>query len=519
MIPFAAITMLACARIGAVVTVVFGGFSAQALSARIIDAQAKVLITADASSRATKPILLKDVADSAIQICVESGMDLKCLVFENFQRQHCTMTEGRDVWYSDAVSHLTGDQLHTCPIEWMDSEDPLFLLYTSGSTGKPKAILHTTGGYMVYAGTTFKYTFDYHESDVYFCTADVGWITGHSYLVYGPLFHGATSVLYEGLPNYPTASRWWEIIEKYHVTIFYTAPTAIRSLMQLGDDHVNKCNLDSLRVLGSVGEPINAEAWRWFYEVVGKGKADIVDTWWQTETGGHMITPLPGCTPQKPGSATLPFFGIQPAILDPTTLEEKTGVTEGLLAIKAPWPSMARTIYGDQGRYEQTYFIVDGYYMTGDGAQRDSDGYIWITGRVDDVMNISGHRIGTSEVEEAVNSHPAVVESAVVGVPHDVKGEAIYVFITFHDGTNITPELLNEVKTTIRTVIGPLASPDFLHPAQTGLPKTRSGKIVRRILRKIAAGTIGDLGDISTLVNPDVVDELLESQAKWVKRA
>ncbi|EPY31538.1 acetyl-CoA synthetase [Angomonas deanei] len=444
-----------------------------------------------------------------------------CLVFNNSNHQNnhlCPMMEGRDVWYHEAVAALPEELLQSCPIEWMNAEDPLFLLYTSGSTGKPKAILHTTAGYMVYAGTTFKYTFDYHERDVYFCTADVGWITGHSYLVYGPLLHGATSVLYEGLPNYPTASRWWEIIEKYQVSIFYTAPTAIRSLMQLGDHHVNKCNLDSLRVLGSVGEPINAEAWRWFYEVVGKGKADIVDTWWQTETGGHMITPLPGCTPLKPGCASLPFFGIQPVLLDPLSMEEKTGVTEGLLAIKAPWPGIARTLYNEPQKFEETYFSAKGgYYITGDGARRDSDGYIWITGRVDDVMNISGHRIGTSEVEDAVNKHPAVVESAVVGVPHDVKGESIYVFLTFRENTTITPKLLQEVKNTVRTVIGPLATPDVLHPAQTGLPKTRSGKIIRRVLRKIATEKYDDLGDVSTMANPEVIKDLIAAREKYIK--
>ncbi|EPY22660.1 acetyl-CoA synthetase [Strigomonas culicis] len=426
------------------------------------------------------------------------------------------MKEGRDTWYSDAVADLSHDQHTECPIEWMDAEDPLFLLYTSGSTGTPKAILHTTGGYMVYAGSTFKYTFDYHLDDVYFCTADIGWITGHSYVVYGPMLHAATSVLYEGLPNYPSASRWWELVEKHHVSLFYTAPTAIRSLMQLGDEHVTKCNRSSLRVLGTVGEPINAEAWRWYYETVGERHVDIVDTWWQTETGGHMVTPLPGCTPQKPGSATLPFFGIVPAILDPMTHKKKEGVVDGLLTIEKPWPGIARTIYNDHDRYEATYFAADGYYMTGDGAQRDADGYIWITGRVDDVLNVSGHRIGTSEVEDAVNRHPAVVESAVVPVPHDIKGESIYVYVTFQKETAVTAKVLDEVKANVRKIIGPLATPDYIQPAQTGLPKTRSGKIVRRVLRKIATKKYDDLGDVSTLMNPEVVKELIAAQAQWV---
>ena len=518
MIPAAAIAMLACARIGAVMTVVFAGFSAQALSARIQDAQAKLLITADASSRGQKPILLKDVADEALLACEAAGFSVPCLVVENFKRQHCTMTEGRDTWLGDALAKLSEQERAECPVEWMEAEDTLFLLYTSGSTGKPKAIVHTTGGYMVYASTTFKYSFDYHMEDIYFCTADVGWITGHSYVVYGPMINCATSVLYEGVPNYPDYSRWWQLVEKYKVSIFYTAPTAIRSLMQAGDEYVTKCDRSSLRILGSVGEPINVEAWKWFRNFAGEGHCDVSDTWWQTETGGHMITPLPGCTPMKPGSASLPCFGIEPAILDPVKLTESEGVAEGLLVIKNPWPGMARTIYNDHARFEQTYFNVNGFYMTGDGARRDPDGYYWITGRVDDVLNVSGHRIGTSEVEDAVNVHPAVVESAVVGIPHPIKGESIYVFLTFHEGTVVTPELLNEVKATVRKVIGPLATPDVLHPAQEGLPKTRSGKIVRRVLRKIATRQDDDLGDTSTLANPDVVAALKRSRAEWVEK-
>ncbi|CBZ34254.1 acetyl-CoA synthetase, putative, partial [Leishmania donovani] len=509
MIPFAAVAMLACARIGAVITVIFGGFSAQALSSRLKDAQAKLLITADASARGTKPIPLKDVADEALKECEEEGMSIACLVAENMNRQSCKMKEGRDTWYGDALARLTPEQHEECPVEWMGAEDVLFLLYTSGSTGKPKAIVHTTAGYMVYASTTFMYSFDYHMDDVYFCTADIGWITGHSYVVYGPMIHCATSVLFEGVPNYPDYSRWWQLVEKYKVSILYTAPTAIRSLMQAGDDYVKVGNRSTLRVLGSVGEPINVEAWKWLRDVGGEGHCDVSDTWWQTETGGHMITPMPGCTPMKPGSATLPFFGVQPVILDPMKLHEKQGPAEGLLAIRAPWPGMARTIYGDHARFEKTYFGVDGYYMTGDGARRDSDGYYWITGRVDDVLNVSGHRIGTSEIEDAVNTHPAVVESAVVGFPHNIKGEGIYVFLTFRQGTEVTPELLAAVKATVRKVIGPLATPDVMQVARVGLPKTRSGKIVRRILRKVSAGQYTELGDTSTLANPDVVEDLI----------
>ncbi|CAJ1988963.1 acetyl CoA synthetase [Leishmania donovani] len=516
MIPFAAVAMLACARIGAVASVIFGGFSAQAIVTRVTDCSPKLIITADASSRGDKPILLKTIADQALDDCSVLGCNVPCLVFENMNRQSCKMKEGRDTWYGDALARLTPEQHEECPVEWMDAEDVLFLLYTSGSTGKPKAIVHTTAGYMVYASTTFMYSFDYHMDDVYFCTADIGWITGHSYVVYGPMIHCATSVLFEGVPNYPDYSRWWQLVEKYKVSILYTAPTAIRSLMQAGDDYVKVGNRSTLRVLGSVGEPINVEAWKWLRDVGGEGHCDVSDTWWQTETGGHMITPMPGCTPMKPGSATLPFFGVQPVILDPMKLHEKQGPAEGLLAIRAPWPGMARTIYGDHARFEKTYFGVDGYYMTGDGARRDSDGYYWITGRVDDVLNVSGHRIGTSEIEDAVNTHPAVVESAVVGFPHNIKGEGIYVFFTFRQGTEVTPELLAAVKATVRKVIGPLATPDVLHPAQEGLPKTRSGKIVRRILRKIATHNDDDLGDTSTLADPTVVEALKRSRAKWV---
>nr|CAJ2473732.1 unnamed protein product [Leishmania braziliensis] len=519
MIPCAAVAMLACARIGAVASVIFGGFSAQAIVTRVVDCKPKLIITADASSRGAKPILLKAIVDEALEDCSVLGCNVPCLVFENVNREGCKMKEGRDTWCSDAVARLTPEQHLECPVEWMEAEDVLFLLYTSGSTGKPKAIEHTTAGYMVYAATTFKYSFDYHMDDVYFCTADVGWITGHSYVVYGPMIHCATSVLFEGVPSYPDYSRWWQLIEKYKVSIFYTAPTAIRSLIQAGDNYAKACDRSTLRVLGSVGEPINVEAWKWLREVGGEGHCDVSDTWWQTETGGHMITPMPGCTPMKPGSATLPFFGIEPVILDPMKLHEKNGPADGLLAIRAPWPGMARTIFGDHARFEQTYFSVDGYYLTGDGARRDADGYYWITGRVDDVLNVSGHRIGTSEIEEAVNSHPAVVESAAVGFPQSIKGEGIYVFLTFQQGTEVAPELLAAVKATVRKVIGPLATPDVLHPAQEGLPKTRSGKIVRRVLRKIATHNDDDFGDTSTLADPTVVDALKRSRAKWVDRS
>lgn len=423
------------------------------------------------------------------------------------------MTAGRDVWYSDAMDQVTTvDET----IEWVDAEHPLFLLYTSGSTGKPKGLLHTTGGYMVYAGTTFQNSFDYHKGDVYFCTGDIGWITGHTYLTWGPLLQGATSVIFEGIPTWPSPERWWFIVDKYKVTQFYTAPTAIRALMKSGDEPVKRSQRTTLRVLGSVGEPINYEAWLWYYNVVGNQQCDIVDTWWQTETGGHMIAPLPGNTPLKPSSASLPCFGVQPAILDCNTLTEVEGPAEGLLVIKHPWPGQARTIYKDHERFEQVYYNVDGYYMTGDGARRDADGYYWLTGRVDDVLNVSGHRLGTSEIECAINMHPQVVESAVVGIPHDIKGEGIYAYVVFKPDVEVTKQLLDQVRATVRNEIGAIASPDVVQPA-VGLPKTRSGKIMRRILRKIAAGQLDELGDVSTLAEPHVVEELVELKKKWVK--
>ncbi|KAH9593417.1 Acetyl-coenzyme A synthetase [Trypanosoma melophagium] len=511
MVPFAVQVMLAAARIGAVVSVVFAGFSAQALAARILDSKSKLIVTADASARGEKPIPLKKVVNDAIAECEKNGFNLKSLVLNRYNRGDVVMKEGRDAWYDDVVKTMTEEQLSDCPVEWVGAEDPLFMLYTSGSTGKPKAILHTTAGYMVYAATTFKYSFDYHLDDVYFCTADIGWITGHSYLVYGPMLNAATSVLFEGIPTYPTPSRWWELVDRHGVTIFYTAPTAIRSLMRYGDEPVLRTSRRTLRVLGSVGEPINVEAWHWYHDVVGGRHADLVDTWWQTETGGHLITPLPGCTPLKPGSASLPFFGVAPLLLRADTHEVLPGAGDGLLAVGRPWPGQARTVFGDHSRYEQVYFPFDSCYLTGDAARRDADGYYWITGRVDDVLNVSGHRIGTSEVEDAVNTHPDVVESAVVGVPHDIKGEGIYVFVTFHEHVKVDKALLEAVRATVRIVIGPVATPDRIHPAQGGLPKTRSGKIVRRILRKIAAGIYKDFGDITTLADQNVVAKLIET--------
>ena len=465
--------------------------------------------------RADKPIHLKKIVDEALAECEAQGLVVKTIVYERHGRENVPMKPGRDVWYQDVVGAVTTAD-HS--VEWVESEDPLFMLYTSGSTGKPKGLVHTTGGYMVFAATTFRFTFDYHPNDVFFCTADIGWITGHSYVTYGPLLNAATSMIFEGVPTYPSASRWWDIVDKYKVTQFYTAPTAIRSLMKFGDDAVKRTKRTTLRVLGSVGEPINREAWKWYYEVVGEKRADICDTWWQTETGGHMITPLPGNTPMKPGSATLPFFGIVPTLLNPATNEEVVGAGEGLLMIKAPWPGQARTIYGDHERYEQVYFPpISPFYMTGDGARRDEDGYYWLTGRVDDVVNVSGHRLGTSEIECAINTNPHVVESAVVGVPHDIKGEGIYAYVTFKPEVEISQKIIDSVRATVRSVIGPLASPDAVHPAH-GLPKTRSGKIMRRILRKIAVDALDELGDVSTLADPHVVDELIALKKQWVKK-
>ena len=505
------VAMLACARLGAVCNVVFGGFSAQALGSRMKDAKSAVLITAEGTFRGNKPIQLKKIADEAVADCKAAGLNVRQIVYERHGREGVPMEPGRDAWYQDLMEGVAADQF----VEWVPSEHPLFMLYTSGSTGNPKGLVHTTGGYMVYAGTTFKHTFDIKpDSDIYFSSADIGWITGHSYLTFGPLLNRATSILFEGIPTFPTPSRWWEIVDKYKVTIFYTAPTAIRSLIKEGDAWVAKSSLSSLRILGSVGEPINAAAWEWYYRVIGRERCDIVDTWWQTETGGHMITPLPGCTPLKPGSATLPFYGIEPVVLNGDG-EVLNGPCEGYLVLDHPWPGQARTVHGDHQRFTETYFMQHpGYYFTGDGCRRDADGYYWITGRVDDVLNVSGHRIGTGEVENAINHHPGVVESAVVSMPHDIKGEGIYAYVSFVEGTEITKELMNAVRATVRSQIGPIATPDVVQPAPH-LPKTRSGKIMRRILRKIAAGQFSDFGDVSTLADPNVVEVLIELHKKW----
>ncbi|NVK18555.1 MAG: acetate--CoA ligase [Methylocystaceae bacterium] len=502
MIPEAAVAMLACARIGAIHAIVFGGFSPDALADRIKGSQSKCIITADEGLRGGRKVPLKANADLAmdreeVETCIvvkRTGGDID-------------MKDGRDVWYEDITAAASAD----CPAEEMNAEDPLFILYTSGSTGMPKGVQHCTGGYLVYAAMTHEYVFDYHEGDIYWCTADVGWVTGHSYIVYGPLANGATTLMFEGVPNYPTVSRFWEVCDKHKVNIFYTAPTAIRSLMREGKEPVEKCSLETLRVLGSVGEPINPEAWNWYNEVVGKGKCPIVDTWWQTETGGILITPLPGATDLKPGSATRPFFGVQPELVDNdgNVLE---GATDGNLCMTDSWPGMMRTCYGDHERFIQTYFSTyKGKYFTGDGARRDEDGYYWITGRVDDVINVSGHRMGTAEVESALVAHPKVAEAAVVGAPHDLKGQGIYVYVTLNAGEEPSDELKKELVQWVRHEIGPIASPDWLQWSP-GLPKTRSGKIMRRILRKIAEDDFGSLGDTSTLADPSVVDDLIDNR-------
>jgi len=505
MIPEAAYAMLACARIGAVHSIVFAGFSPEALAGRITDCKSTVVITADEGRRGGKTVPLKDNVNEAAKHAL--GIE-KILVVENTGNE-VAMKGGRDVWWHEAATDV--DEF--CKPERMNAEDPLFILYTSGSTGTPKGVLHTTGGYLVYAAMTHEYTFDYHEGDIYWCTADVGWVTGHSYIIYGPLANGATSLMFEGVPNYPDASRFWQVCEKHKVNQFYTAPTAIRALMGAGNEYVEKCDLSSLRILGTVGEPINPEAWNWYNEVVGKGNCPIVDTWWQTETGGHLLTPLPGATPTKPGSATTPFFGVQPVILDPTSGDEITTVeAEGVLCIKDSWPGQMRSVYGDHDRFIKTYFSdYKGYYFSGDGCRRDKDGYYWITGRVDDVINVSGHRMGTAEVESALVAHSKVSEAAVVGYPHDVKGQGIYCYVTLMAGEEPSDELKVELRNWVRKEIGPIASPDLMQFAP-GLPKTRSGKIMRRILRKVAENDFGALGDTSTLADPSVVDDLIENR-------
>ena len=506
MIPEAAVAMLACARIGAVHSVVFGGFSPEALAGRVIDCESKIVITADEGRRGGKTIPLKANVDAAAKLEGVSDILEKVLVIKNTGAD-VAWDSGKDVWLHEAEAGVDTD----CPVEVMNAEDPLFILYTSGSTGTPKGVLHTTGGYLVYASMTHEYVFDYHPGDIYWCTADVGWVTGHSYIVYGPLANGATTLMFEGVPNYPDSSRFWQVIDKHQVNICYTAPTAIRALMREGDDPVKSTSRASLKLLGSVGEPINPEAWEWYYHVVGDERCPIVDTWWQTETGGIMITPLPGATDLKPGSASKPFFGVQLALVDGegTFLE---GATEGNLIITDSWPGQMRSLYGNHERFVEAYFTTyPGYYFTGDGCRRDEDGYYWITGRVDDVLNISGHRMGTAEIESAMVSHPAVSEAAVVGYPHDIKGQGIYVYVTTVAGIEPTDELKKELRLTVRKEIGPIASPDLIQftPA---LPKTRSGKIMRRILRKIAANDYDNLGDTSTLAEPGVVDSLIEER-------
>ena len=503
MVPELAYSMLACARIGAIHSVVFGGFSPDSLAGRIQDCDSSVIVTADEGVRGNRPIPLKANVDGALESCPTIE---KCVVVRRTGGD-VDWVEGRDVWYEDLVA----GQPAACEPEEMGAEDPLFILYTSGSTGKPKGVLHTSGGYLVYASMTHEYIFDYHDGDVYWCTADAGWITGHSYIVYGPLANGAVTVMFEGVPNYPDSSRFWRVCDKHGVNIFYTAPTAIRALMREGDEPVRKTSRGSVRLLGTVGEPINPEAWNWYYDVVGDGRCPIVDTWWQTETGGVCITPLPGATDLKPGSATRPFFGVRPVIVDAAG-SELEGACEGNLCIADSWPGQMRTVFRDHERFVQTYFSqYPGRYFTGDGCRRDEDGYYWITGRVDDVINVSGHRMGTAEVESALVAHPKVSESAVVGYPHDVKGQGIYAYVTLMAGEAPSEDLRGELVRWVRKEIGPIASPDLIQWAP-GLPKTRSGKIMRRILRKIAADESDDLGDTSTLADPAVVSDLVENR-------
>ena len=503
MIPEASYAMLACTRIGAIHSVVFGGFSPEALKDRILDSDCQTVITADEGVRGGKSIPLKANTDKAIEQCP----NVHTILTVKHTGGAIQWNEQHDVWYHQLMAEASAD----CPPEEMDAEDPLFILYTSGSTGKPKGVLHTTGGYLLYAAITTKYTFDLQQGDVFWCTADVGWVTGHSYVVYGPLALGGTTIAFEGIPTYPDASRFWQVVDKHQVSIFYTAPTAIRALMREGNEPVTKTSRRSLRLLGTVGEPINPEAWQWYYSLVGESRCPIVDTWWQTETGGHMLTPLPGATTLKPGSATLPFFGVQPALLD-SDKNRVEGVGSGALVITHPWPGQMRTLYGNHQRFIDTYFTeYPGYYFSGDGAKRDEDGYYWITGRMDDVLNVSGHRMGTAEVESALVLHESVAEAAVVGFPHEIKGEGIYAYVTLIKGIEATEELRKELIKLVRSEIGPIASPDIIQWAP-GLPKTRSGKIMRRILRKIAANDVSSIGDTSTLADPAVVDELAHNR-------
>ena len=504
MIAEAATVILGCARIGAVHSIVFGGFSAEALKDRILDSDCQYLVCADEGYRGGKVTPIKVNADKAIESCP----NLKKVIVIKNTGNDIAWDSAHDIWYHEAMAEASTD----CPAELMDAEDPLFILYTSGSTGKPKGVLHTTGGYLLMAAMTHKYVFDYHDGDVYWCTADIGWVTGHSYIIYGPLCNGATTLMFEGVPTYPEADRFWQVIDKHQVNIFYTAPTAIRALMAQGDEYVTRTNRSSLRVLGSVGEPINPEAWEWYYHTVGNGQCALVDTWWQTETGAILITPLPGATDVKPGSATLPFFGVKPEIVD-NEGNVLHGEAQGILVFDHPWPSQARTLYGDHQRFIDTYFTTyPGYYFAGDGARRDKDGYFWITGRVDDVINVSGHRMGTAEVESALVLNEHVAEAAVVGFPHDIKGQGIYAYVTLNVGVEPSDSLKKELVQLVRQEIGPIASPDVIQWA-VGLPKTRSGKIMRRILRKVAANEINNLGDTSTLADPSVVDDIIKHRA------
>jgi len=504
------IAMLACARIGAIHSVVFGGFSSDSLADRIVDSNCEVLVTTDGVFRGAKAVTLKANADEAMELAGKEGVNVRtCIVCQRVgpEKISVNMKDGRDFWWHE----LMKDAPPECPCEWMDAEDPLYILYTSGSTGKPKGVLHTIGGYMVFTATSHRYIFDYHDGDIFWCTADIGWVTGHSYIVYGPLCNGATTVMFEGIPLYPDPGRFWDIVDKYKVDQIYTAPTAIRALMREGEEHVKKRDLSSLRLLGTVGEPINPEAWMWYHKHVGHERCPIVDTWWQTETGGILITPLPGAISTKPGSATLPYFGVKPVVVEPEG-KRIEGSGSGVLCIEEPWPAMMRTVYGQHERFKEMYFTsYPGLYFTGDGCRRDEDGYYWITGRVDDVINVSGHRLGTAEVESALVSHPTVAEAAVVGFPHELKGQGIYAYVTLKAGEEYTDELKKELVKHVRKEIGPIATPDVIHWAP-GLPKTRSGKIMRRILRKIAENEPDKIGDTTTLADPSVVDHLIANR-------